>query len=87
MSIGTKGNMEQFDGHEVMCLWYGCEADQIRPLFGQKFIFDYQYHGDHDDCWIVRVEADGKETERHNVARLGGWIWKTHALDMGKQNV
>jgi hypothetical protein len=69
-------SMEEFDGREVICLWYACEADQIRPRPGERMVFDYRFHGTYDDCWIVRVNGEGKESERHNVSMLGGWQWK-----------
>jgi hypothetical protein len=74
--------MQDFDGKEVECLWYGCEADQIRARQGERLVFDYRYHGTYDDCWIVRLSADGEEVERHNINRLGGWTWK-RSIDSG----
>lgn len=47
------------------------DSEGFRPITGQKFVLSATFHGDHDEFWILILDTDGKELERHNCK----FIW------------
>lgn len=43
---------------------------------GYVYVFENDYHGDHDENWIVgRATADGKEHERWSAKHAAHIVW------------
>lgn len=69
--------MKTNDGRAIKSIWWnGVNGDERRvPETGQKLIFHTEFHGDHDEDWILLYDTNGKEIERHNARFVASIIW------------
>ena len=63
------------DKHGKRVLAVGFSWGLVEPKTGQYMVFEYSYHGDRDEFWVVLYNKY-EELERYNVRYIEGITWE-----------
>jgi len=56
--------------------WNGANGDESKSSKdGQHMVTLNEYHGDYDLDWVLLVDGNGKELERHNGRYIASIEW------------
>lgn len=75
--------LEGKDGMPVDEIWIGVGDAEYRVKNtveqpnGKVLIFEYCYHGEYDDGWVVQLSQEGKELGRWNIKFVTYIKWLT----------
>ena len=71
------------NGRKVYAVWWpdvkGNKGVLIKSGRNRILEMSCSHHGDHDEFWIIEMNADRKELARHNVKYVESIVWNRNS--------
>lgn len=77
MNSNELAELKTHHGRRIKKVWWvnnngdsACESSSIT-----KLVLSSEYYGDRTENWIVAIDANGNEIERHNASQVATITW------------